>query len=85
MASYKILTLNCRGLNNPVKRRRLVANIHKECPDIVFLQETHIKLLTSRFLSATKFLYQFHGPGSSKAWGVAVLISKNLVFGFEYP
>lgn len=80
MASYKVITLNCNGLNNPVKWRRLVANLHKECPDIVFLQETHIKSLTSRFLSSNRFLHQFHAPGLSKARGVVVLILKNLQF-----
>lgn len=78
MASYKVLTLNCCGLNSPVKRRRLVAALHKEHPDVVFLQETHIKLLTSRILSSNRYVHQFHAPGTSKARGVAILISKDL-------
>lgn len=80
MASYKLLTLNRRGLNNPVKRRWLVTALHKEYSDIVFLQETHIKQLTSRILNSNRFLYQFHAPGSSKAQGLAILFSKDLQF-----
>lgn len=78
MASYKLLTLNCRELNNPVKWQWLVTALLKY--DIVFLQETHIKLLTSCILSSNRLLHQFHAPGSSKACGVAILLSKDLQF-----
>lgn len=78
MASYNLLTLNCCGLNNLVKCRRLVVLLHKERPDVVFLQETHIKRLTSRILSSNRYVHQFHAPGTSKAKGVAILISKDL-------
>lgn len=80
MANYKLYTLNCHGLNNPVKLRRLTVTLHKEHLDIMFLQETHIKHSTSRILSSHRFLHQFHAPGSSKARGVATLISKDLQF-----
>lgn len=80
MANYKLYTLNCRGLNNTIKRRRLVTILNNERPDIVFLQETLIKLLTYWILSSNKLLHQFHAPGSSKARGVAILISKDLHF-----
>lgn len=77
-ARFKALTLNCRGLGNPVKRRCLMCTLHKEHPDFVFLQETHFKPSGSCHLHSDRFVHQFHAPGTSKARGVAVLISKNL-------
>lgn len=80
---YKALTLNCKGLNSPIKRRRVFTALEREHPDIVFLQETHLKPLdpTKPFIYRSRwFAHQFHAAGTSKARGVAILISKNVQF-----
>lgn len=83
--SYTGLTLNCRELNNPVKRRRVSDALVRERPDITFLQETHLKSLNPsnpRVLRSKWFAHHFFAPGSTKARGVAILMSKTLPFVF---
>lgn len=73
----KILTLNVRGLNNPVKRKAILSYLESTKADICLLQETH--LLTKdchRFRSCT-FPQQFFSSSSTKTAGVAILISRN--------
>lgn len=84
-AKYTALTLNWRGLNNPVKHRRVSDALVRERPDITFLQETHLKSLdpsNPRVLHSKWFSHQFFAPGSTKARGVAILVSKTLPFVF---
>lgn len=39
---YNILSLNVNGLNNPIKRSKMIAKIKQEKIDIAFWQETHL-------------------------------------------
>lgn len=83
---FKVLTFNCRGLGTPLKRRRVTAALLRERPDVVFLQETHIKSLdpASPYVLKSKwFPHQHAAFGSSKARGVVILIAKNLQFTFS--
>ena len=41
---YKILSLNIRGLNSSRKRRQVFRWLHRQQPDIIFLQETYSHL-----------------------------------------
>lgn len=45
MANYpaKILSLNCIGLNNQIKSKRILSVLLKSGADIIFLQETHLR------------------------------------------
>lgn len=38
----KVLSLNTNGLNNPIKRKRVLQQVKKEKAGIVYLQETHL-------------------------------------------
>lgn len=87
-ARFKVLTFNCRGLGTPIKRRRVVTALLREHPDVVFLQETHIKSLDPAnpyVLKSQWFPHQNAAFGSSKARGVAILIGKNLLFLTPWP
>lgn len=39
---YNILSLNVNGLNNPIKRSKMIAKIKKERINIAFWQEMHL-------------------------------------------
>ena len=62
----KILSLNINGLNNPVKRQKIMTKLKKDKSQIIFLQETHLSGLESeklkRFGYANSFYSSFrHG------------------------
>lgn len=76
--TLKLVSLNCRGLNNPIKLKRVSNTLTKERPGVVFLQETHQKRVLSRLLKSSWFEHQFQAPGSSKARGVAIMVSKHI-------
>lgn len=80
MASLKVLTYNVRGINDKIKRKRLISQMHKINPDILLLQETHLKSKTTHILNDKRFSYQIHSQGSSKARGTAILIHRRLRF-----
>ena len=73
----KIITINARGLNEPLKRRTVFDYYRQRC-DILCLQETHCvkdqeQLWTTEWGGRT--LYS-HGTANSK--GVAILVKKNV-------
>ena len=39
---YNILSLNVNGLNNPIKRSKMITKLKKEKVNIAFWQETHL-------------------------------------------
>lgn len=39
---YRIITLNVNGLQNPIKRGKLIAKMKREQQYIIFWQETHM-------------------------------------------
>ena len=38
----QVLSLNVNGLNNPMKRGKVIAKLKKEKSQVCFLQETHL-------------------------------------------
>ncbi len=74
--NLKILTFNCRGLNNPTKRRNLFFYLRKYRFDIICLQETHINKNNYH-----EWQKQWAGPlqyslGSASSQGLVILFSK---------
>lgn len=76
--SFKVLTLNCKGLNNYIKAKHLINHLTKEKPNILFLQETHQKKSSCTLLKLRWFEHQYLVPGSSKSRGVAIALSKGM-------
>lgn len=76
--SYKVLTLNCKGLNNRIKVKRLSNWLSKEKPNVLFLQETHQKKNNVHLLKSKWFELQYLAGGSSKARGVAIDFLKGM-------
>lgn len=76
----KLLTLNVRGLQNKIKQKRGATHIKKLVPDIILLQETHVRNDTDLILDQKMYSFQFHAVGTSKARGVSLLFKKTSHF-----
>lgn len=74
------MSWNVRGLNGPVKRAKVFQNIKLHKADIIFLQETHLKLSDHTRLRRPWVGQIFHSSFNTKARGTAILISKKLQF-----
>lgn len=74
------LSVNVQGLNNPVKRRRVISQVVKSGADVVLLQETHVKDRQRHPLPHHKFPVFFSAAGSSKSRGVSILVAKYVPF-----
>lgn len=71
---------NVRGVNNAVKRGKVLSHLKSLTSDIMFLQETHLDNKSHGRLR-TKWLGEiYHLAFSSKARGAAILIRKGTPF-----
>ena len=43
MSDLKIISLNADGLNNAVKRKKILLQMERDKTDVIFLQETHLR------------------------------------------
>lgn len=76
----KLVSWNVKGLNHPVKRKKVFSHLKQLKTEIAFLQETHIRCSdNSRLL--TGWLGQgFHSSFQAKARGVSILIGQDVSF-----
>lgn len=74
----KFMSWNVRGLNGPVKRAKVFQHIKLHKADIIFLQETHLKLSDHTRLRRPWVGQVFHSSFNTKARGTAILISNKL-------
>ena len=74
----KITSLNVNGLNNPIKRKKIVLKMKREGGDVMFLQETHLSKeehkKLERLANARVYSASFH----SARRGVAILIKNSI-------
>uniref|UniRef100_A0AAZ1WZU0 Endonuclease/exonuclease/phosphatase domain-containing protein n=1 Tax=Oreochromis aureus TaxID=47969 RepID=A0AAZ1WZU0_OREAU len=68
--NLSIMSWNVKGLNNAIKKNKILSFIKSKKCDIAFVQETHLLPQDSQKLSS----------GTSKSRGVATLIGKHLQF-----
>lgn len=73
----KILSLNVRGLNNPVKRRTVLNFLESSGAEICLLQETHLLATDTRRLRSRAFPTQLFSSGPKKTAGVAILLARS--------
>lgn len=78
--ALKIVFQNARGLCNPVKRKRFYVHMIKLGPDVLMLQETHLKHYIHPIFNRRQFRHQYRAPGTGKARGVAILIKNTVRF-----
>uniref|UniRef100_A0A8C6T476 exodeoxyribonuclease III n=1 Tax=Neogobius melanostomus TaxID=47308 RepID=A0A8C6T476_9GOBI len=78
LSSITIISSNVNGINNPIKRKKILEYFKKQQCDILLLQETHLIDKEHEQLKRDwvgKVLYNSY---NSKSRGVAVLIHKKL-------
>ncbi len=79
----KIASLNVNGLNNPIKRSKVIAKLKCEKSQIIFLQETHLS--PSEHDKVKKYGYRQTFYSSFRKFnkrGVSILIHNSLNFDF---
>ena len=76
----KIVSWNVKGLNHPVKRRRVFSHIKQFKPAFIFLQETHIRGSNNPCLMSRWAGQHFHSSFQAKARGVSILVDQNIQF-----
>lgn len=78
---YDILSLNVNGLNNPIKRGKMIAKMKKEKINIAFWQETHMSAPEHDKLKKLGFRNAFFSSyRKGKKRGVCILISNSTPF-----
>ena len=75
---YKILSLNIRGLNSSRKRRQVFRWLHRQQPDIIFLQETYSTPQTIKTWETEWGGKVAYSHGSSHSRGVMILFKPRL-------
>ena len=74
------MSWNVRGLNDVVKRKKVMTFIKLKKCDIVFIQESHLMLQEAKKLCKDWVGFAGASCGSSNSRGVVTLISKHLQF-----
>ena len=81
--SIQLVSLNAKGLNNPVKRQKIVSYLQQLKADIAFIQETHLKMDAVSYLKRRWVGQLYHSQFNVKARGAAILIHKDIAFQAE--
>lgn len=75
------MSLNVNGLNNPIKRQKVMTKFKKDKAQVIYLQETHLTGQESEKLKKFGYSKMFHSTfrhGGKR--GVAILISNSVKF-----
>ena len=76
----KIASWNLKGLNNVIKKKKILAYLKSSKVDVAFVQETHLNKKESLKLRCSWVGKVFSSPGTDKSRGVAILINKSVHF-----
>lgn len=71
---------NVGGLNTPVKRKKILTQLKRLNPDVIYLQETHWLIDKSCTLKAPWLDACYSADYTSKTRGVAILFKKGLSY-----
>lgn len=80
MDPVKFITFNVKGLNNPIKRKRVYSYLKNLKADIVYLQESHLSDNEHKKLKREWVGQVFASSFNTKSRGTAILINKNIPF-----
>lgn len=78
--SLRYVSWNCKAVNNPVKRNRVLNHLKSLKADFVFLQETHLRSVDHFRLKRDWVGQVFHSIFHSKSRGCAILVHKSVPF-----
>ena len=73
-----ILSMNCRGLADPKKRRDVMHFIRHKGFDIIFLQDTHLTTQTTQYFNTLWHGACYHSCFSNRSRGTSILINSSL-------
>uniref|UniRef100_A0A3P8NC16 exodeoxyribonuclease III n=1 Tax=Astatotilapia calliptera TaxID=8154 RepID=A0A3P8NC16_ASTCA len=77
---FKIASWNVKGLNNGIKRKKILTYLKLSRVDIAFIQEMHMCKSEALKLKCSWVGKVFSSPGTDKSRGVSVLIHKAVSF-----
>lgn len=80
MSNTKIITLNVKGMNQVVKRCKILSMLKKGKVQVALLQETHLTDLEHLKLKCDWVGQIYYSSFNSKSKWVAILIHKHLTF-----
>lgn len=83
MSDLNIISLNVNGLNNVVKRKKILLQMERDKGDVVFLQEMHLRRQEHEKLKRTNNSQVYYSSCSSARRGVAIIIKSHVGFGKE--
>lgn len=72
------ISINLRGINSPIKRKKVLTYLKRQSADIAFIQETHLPDLEHIKIRRDWVGHIFYSSFLSKVRGVALLINKNM-------
>lgn len=76
----RFTSLNCKGLNNPIKRSKIFHHLKHLGAHIIFLQETHLKSSDHLKLKKGWIGQIYNSSFSGKSRGAAILFHKSIPF-----
>lgn len=80
VTSIDLVTWNVKGLNHPIKRKKVLTHLKNMGADIAFIQETHLKMSDNTRLKCSWVGQLFHSRFTAKGRGVAILVNKRVPF-----
>ena len=80
MTDLNIISQNVNGLNNYIKRRKILQQLEKEKGDILFLQETHLTQEEHKKLGRIANAQIYSSSYTSSRRGVATIIKNHVPF-----
>uniref|UniRef100_A0A671TPP2 Reverse transcriptase domain-containing protein n=1 Tax=Sparus aurata TaxID=8175 RepID=A0A671TPP2_SPAAU len=83
MCDLKVISLNVNGINNVIKRRKILLEMEKEKADIVYLQETHLEKQEHEKLKKITKSQVYYSTYNSKQSGVVIIIKPHVSFELE--
>uniref|UniRef100_A0AAY4D581 Endonuclease/exonuclease/phosphatase domain-containing protein n=1 Tax=Denticeps clupeoides TaxID=299321 RepID=A0AAY4D581_9TELE len=80
LGSLRSVRWNIKGLHHPIKRCRIFSHLKALAPEIIFLQETHLRVNEHSKLKRGWVDHIFHSEFGDRSRGAAILIRKVVPF-----
>lgn len=74
------MKFNCKDLNNPIKRSKVLHHLYHLGAQIIYLQEIHLKFTDYLKLKNRCVGQAYHSSFKRKSRGAAILVHKSLPF-----
>lgn len=78
--STRFISWNIKGIQHPIKRNRVFTRLKSLSPDIIYLQETHLRSDEYNKLKKNWIGQVFHSDYSDRSRGAAILIKRGFPF-----